>query len=115
MRIVQTARDEIAFADAVQREQPRVTFARIPFPRRNQQIHFASQPSQRSHHRAPRAIFHHELRNKQRIREVRERVAESLLRVHAPQRVEISVSVFANEHRYVNCGEAYFEAWLFKN
>jgi hypothetical protein len=38
-----------------------------------------------------------------------------LLRVHAPQRVEISVSVFANEHRYVNCGEAYFEAWLFKN
>jgi len=114
VRIVQTARDEIAFADAVQREQPRVTFARIPFPRRNQQIHFASQPRQRSHHRSPRAVFHHQLRNKQRVRKIRERVVESLLRVHAPQCVEIGVSVFANEHGYMNCGEGYFDGWLFK-
>jgi hypothetical protein len=36
------------------------------------------------------------------------------LRVHAPQRVEVTVSVFANEHGYMNCGEGYFDGWLFK-
>jgi hypothetical protein len=105
VRVVESAREQIAFTGAVQRKQPSVTFARIPFPRRNQQIHFASQPRQRRHHRAAGAVFHHQLRNKKRIRKIGERVAESLLRVHAPQRVEIGVSVFADAHRYVNCGE----------
>lgn len=98
MHIVETAREKIAFTGAVQPKQPRVTFARIPFPRCDQQIHFASQPRQRRHHRAPRAVFHHQLRNKQRVRKIGERVLESLLRVHASQRVEIGFSVGSNVH-----------------
>jgi hypothetical protein len=35
VRIVQPAREQIAFTGAVQRKQARITFARIPFPRRN--------------------------------------------------------------------------------
>jgi hypothetical protein len=98
VRVVESACEQIAFTSAVQRKQPRVPFARTPLALRDQQIHFASQARQQSHHRAPRTVFHHQLRNKKRIREIGERIIESLLRVHASQSIEIGVSIFTNAH-----------------
>lgn len=109
--VVESAREKIAFASGVQREQAGVTFARpgpvgalLPFSRIailvaiDEQIHLARESRERRHGHAARVILHDQLRNEDRIGEVGERVTEALARVHAAQRVEIGFRVFANEH-----------------
>ena len=47
---------------------------------------------------APGAIFHNELRNKNRISEIGKIVVESLQRVKVTKRIKISFRVWANQH-----------------
>lgn len=63
----------------------------------NEQVHLAGKPRERRHYGAAVVIFDDELRNENRIGQVRERVVEALGRVHAAQRVEIGFGVFADE------------------
>ena len=44
-------------------------------------------------------VFENQLRDKKRAFEIREWIAKSLRRVHAPKRIEISRSVFADAHK----------------
>ena len=112
MGIVETTRKKIALAFTMERQKMRVTFARIPRPFRSafvtiyEEIHFARQSRERRHHRATVVVFDDEFRNKDRVREIRERVVEALARMHAAQRVEISGRVFADEHDLAGTGPA---------
>lgn len=117
MRVFQAAREQILFAGAMKRQQVRVTLlstgcfcALIPCPGAigvalavtlaisiNQQIHLAGKTRERCHHRAA-AVFYNQLRDENRIAEIRKRIVEALARVYAAQRIEIGLGVFANEH-----------------
>ncbi len=97
MRVVEAARDKVAFAGAIELGEPRITLARLPFPGIGEQVHLARQAGERSHHGAAR-IFDDEFRNEIRVGEVRKRVVEALARVHAAQRVEVGFGVGANVH-----------------
>lgn len=109
MGVVESAREKIAFAGAMERNQMRVTFTRprlagaaIPFPFEilaiHEQVHFAREARKRRHYGAAAVILDNQLRDENWIGEVRERVVESLAGVHAAQGVEIGVGVFADEH-----------------
>ena len=114
MRVVEAAREEVAFAGAVQREKLSVTLTRIRFVGTaipcpapagivsivaiDQQIHLAREPRERGHHGAAVVVLDQELRNEDRVGEVREGVVEALACVHAAQRVEIGFGVFADQH-----------------
>lgn len=98
MRVVEAAREEILFAGAMQLQEARVTFARIPCSGIGEQVHFAGNARERRHHRAAGVVFDDELRDENRIREIRERVVEALARVHRAKSVEIGFSVSADAH-----------------
>jgi len=97
MRVVETARQQVAFARRMQREQARVTFARLPFRGIGEHVHLAREAREGRHHRAASVIFHDELRDENRVGEIWKRVAEALSRVYAAQRVKIRFGVFADE------------------
>ena len=97
MRVVKAAREQVAFARAVQRQQALVTFARLPFRGIGQHVHLAGELRERRHHRAARVVLHHELRDEDRVGDTRKRVAKALPRMHAAQRVKIGFVVFAYE------------------
>jgi len=98
VRVVEAAREEILLAGAMQLEQSRVTFARVPCFGIGEQVHFAGNARERRHHRAAGVVFDDELRDENRICEIRERVVEALARVHAAQSVKIGFGVGADEH-----------------
>ena len=104
MRVVEAAREQIAFAGGVQREQVRISLARIPCPCAavnlavHEQIHLARKSRERRHHGAAGVILDDELRDKDRISKIGKRIIEALPRVHAAQRIEIGFRVFADEH-----------------
>jgi hypothetical protein len=107
VRVVEAAREQVAFAGGVQREELRQAFARIPFSALaavHEQIHFAGEARERGHRDAAGVVFDDEFRNENRVGEIWERVIEALACVHAAERVEVGGSVFADEQEYVECG-----------
>ena len=97
MRVVEPTRKQISFAGRVQCEQTRVTLARRRRRRIGEQIHLARKPRKRRHHGLARVILNDQLRDENRVGQVRKCVVEALPRVHAPQRVKIGFVVFAYE------------------
>ncbi len=115
--VFESARQKALFAGAMQRQEIRESLASTVIPERliveprqrasslprrlvsafaiHQQIHLASEPRERCHHRASAAILDDELRDEERIGEVRERVSETLRGMHSAQGVEIGFCVFA--------------------
>ena len=96
MRVVEAAREEIAFAGAVQREQAREAVARGACVGIGEQIHLAGEARERSHHGAAGVIFQDELRDKDGVAQIREGVVEALSGVHAAKSGEIGFRVFAD-------------------
>ena len=85
MRVVEAACEKVALAGVVQREQAGEAVARLPCFGIGEQVHLAGETCERGHHRTPAFVFHDELRNEDGIGQVRERIVEALLRVHAVQ------------------------------
>lgn len=98
MRVVQAAREKIALPCCMKRDEAAVSFARRSRGRIGEHVHFAGKPRERRHHCAAHIVFHNELRNENRIGDVRERVVETLQRVKSAEPVEISFRVGADKH-----------------
>lgn len=99
MCVVEPARAKVALACLMQSKKLRVAVAWLPCPRIDEQIHFAREPCERCHREAAAVIFENQLRNENRVLDIREGVVESLSRVDAPQFIEIRFFVFANKQR----------------
>ena len=112
MSILEAAGKKVAFDRAVECKNLRKTFARgrfgetIPSPSRfsftavYEQIHLAREARERRHYRATAVILYDELGNENRIREIRKWIIKALAGVHATERGEIGVGVFADEHGF---------------
>lgn len=96
MRILQPARQQVLFTCRVKRQHLSIALSSaaqgsivrqtsVPDVRVaatvHQQIHFARQSRQRRHSHAPRIIFQHQLRNKNRIAQIRKWIVECLPRM----------------------------------
>lgn len=78
----------------------------------HEQIHLARQSRQRRHCHASGIIFQHQLRNKNRVSQIRKWIVESLTRVRAAQRIEVGVSVLTYKHDYRVVGAKACSAFL---
>jgi hypothetical protein len=98
VRVVEAARAQILLAGKVELQHSGEALAGASGIRVREHIDFAREPCECSHHGAAIVIFHNQLGDENRVRNVRERVVESLACVHAPQRVQIGIGVGADTH-----------------
>jgi hypothetical protein len=98
--VVEAAGEEIAFAGGVQGEKLAPALARIPFSAFaiDQQIDLAREACERGYDGAVGIVFDDELRDEDRVGEIRKRIVEALGGVHGAEGGEIGFGVGANEH-----------------
>src|SRR5690349_16424249 len=99
MSVVQTTRLEIAFSGYVQRSNSRITVARRPCRRISEQVHFARQTRKRGRYNSARFVFNHQLRDKNRVVDIRKGIVKSLARVHLLQRLQVARTILPHKHR----------------
>ena len=112
MHVVQTARAGVSARRFVKRKNSLPALPGSARGRVMKQVRLRGQTQKNGHLHAGRVgqqfpfvliffIFKEQPRDKHRAVEVRERISETLRRVHLPQRVQIIVRVFTYEHATV--------------
>lgn len=100
MRVVEATSQKVAFALGVESEKASETVARLPCSGIGEQIHFAGKACERRHYSVA-GIVDDDLRNEDRIVEIRKRIVEALRRVHAAKGIKVGFGVGANKHKAV--------------